>query len=88
METLKKIFPLSWKYTADVANLIIGIIVYIVAAVIAGVLIALATLITGWIPVVGGLVGWALGVVGGLIGLYVLVGIMIQVLVFTKVIKD
>ena len=27
MDALKKIFPLSWKYTKDVANLIIGIIV-------------------------------------------------------------
>ena len=33
MDALKKIFPLSWKYTKDVANLIIGIIVYIVVGI-------------------------------------------------------
>ena len=88
METLKKFFPLSWKYTADVANLVIGIIIYIVAGILAGALIALATLITGWIPVAGALVGWALGVVGSLVELYIVAGIVIQVLVFTKVIKD
>ena len=33
MDALKKIFPLSWKYTKDVANLIIGIIIYIVVGI-------------------------------------------------------
>lgn len=88
METLKKFFPLSWKYTKDVSNLIIGIIIYVVAAILAGALIALATLLVGWIPLVGWLVAWALGLVGSLIGVYVLAGIVIQILVFTKVIKD
>lgn len=88
METLKKIFPLSWKYTKDVANLIIGIIVYLLVGVLAGVVIFLATMLTGWIPLVGGIIGWALGVVGSLIGIYTLVGIILQLLVFFKVIKD
>ena len=85
METLKKIFPLSWKYTKDVANLIIGIILYVVVGIVAGALIALSTLLIGWIPVIGWLVAWALGVVGSLIGVYVLAGIVIQILVFAKV---
>ncbi len=88
MQALKKIFPLSWKYTKDVANLIIGIILYVVVGIVAGALIALSTLLIGWIPVVGWLVAWALGVVGSLIGVYVLAGIVIQILVFAKVIKD
>ena len=88
METLKKFFPLSWKYTKDVANLIIGIIIYLVVGLLAGAVIALSGLIVGWIPVVGGLVGVVLGLIGGLIDIYVLAGIVIQILVFTKVIKD
>lgn len=88
METLKKIFPLSWKYTKDVANLIIGILIYLVVGIIAGVLIALSTLITGWIPVVGFIIGLVLGLASSLIGVYVLAGIVIQILVFAKVIKD
>ena len=88
METLKQIFPLSFKRTDTVANLIIGILIYLVIGALAGALIALSTLLTGWIPVVGGIIGWALGIVSSLIGLYVLAGIIIQILVFCKVIKD
>ncbi len=86
MDALKKIFPLSFKYTKDVPNLIIGILVQIVVGVIAGALIFLATMISGWLPVVGALIGWALGIVGSLTGLYVLAGIVIQILAFCKVI--
>ena len=41
METLKKIFPLSFKYTKDVPNLIIGILIQLVVGIIAGVLIGI-----------------------------------------------
>ena len=87
METLKKFFPLSFKYTKDVPNLIIGIILQILAIAVMAVLIWLATAIVGWIPVIGAIIGWALGVVSSLLGLYCLVGIIIQILVFAKVIK-
>ena len=86
MDALKKIFPLSFKYTKDVPNLIIGILIQFVVGVLAGASIFIATKITGWLPLVGGLIGWALGVVGSLIGLYVLAGIVIQILVYCKVI--
>ena len=87
MDTLKKLFPLSWKYTKDAANLIIGILIYLAVGLVAGALIALSGLITGWIPVVGAIIGWLLGIVGAVVDLYVLAGIVIQILVFTKVIK-
>lgn len=88
MDALKKFFPLSFKFSKDVANLIVGIIVYLIVGAIAGALVFLATLITGWIPVVGEIIGWALGVVSSLIGVYVLAGIVIQILAFAKVLKD
>ena len=88
MDTLKKLFPLSFKFSKDVANLIVGIIVNLVLGLLVGVLIKLATLLTGWLPVIGKLIAWALGVVSSLIGIYVLAGIIILVLVFTKVIKE
>lgn len=88
METLKKFFPLSFKRTDSVGNLIVGILLYLLVGIVAGALIWLATLIVGWLPVVGALIGWALGVVGGLVELYILAGIIIQILVFAKVIKD
>ena len=87
METLKKIFPLSWKYTKDVPNLIIGILIYIVLGVIVGALITLSTFLTLWIPVVGAILAWALGIISSLIGIYVLAGIIVQILVFAKVLK-
>ncbi len=88
MDALKKLFPLSFKFSKDVANLIVGIIVYIVVGAIVAGLITLSTFLTGWIPVVGPIVGWALGVVSSLIGIYVLAGIVIQILAFAKVLKD
>ena len=88
METLKKFFPLSFKRTESVADLIIGILIYILTAVIAGAVIWLASLITGWIPLAGALIGWLLRVIGTLIEVYVTAGIVIQILVFCKVIKE
>ena len=88
METLKKYFPMSWKYTKDVPNLIKGIIIYLVAGLIAGAVLALSGLITGWIPVIGAIVGVLLGLIGGLVEIYIVAGIGSQVLVYTKVIKD
>ena len=88
MDTLKNLFPLSWKYTKDTSNLVVGIIVYIVAAIIAGVVIALGALIVGWLPAIGGLICAILGIIGGVIELYVIIGIVLQLLVYFKVIKD
>lgn len=87
MDTLKKFFPLSWKYSKDVANVIVGILVHLIIGIVAGALIWLSTLIVGWIPVLGALVGWALGVVSAIVDLYVVAGIVIELLVFFKVIK-
>ena len=87
MELLKKIFPFSFKKSDDVANLVISILLHLVAAILAGAVIGLATLIVGWLPVVGAIIGWALGGIGSLIELYVIAGIVIKILVYAKVIK-
>ena len=88
MDALKKFFPISFKYTKDGASLAIGIILYVIMGIIVAALIKLATLLSGWIPLVGAIIGWALGVVSALFGVYVLAGIVIQILVFCKVIKE
>lgn len=88
MDMLKKLFPLSFKFSNDVANLIIGIIIYVIFAVIVGALIALANFLVGWIPLAGDLIALALKLVSSLIEIYVLAGIVILVLSFTKVLKD
>ena len=76
---LKKFFPISFKYADTVTNLIIGILIYIVGDIIAGAVIGLLAAIP--------LIGWLFGLVGSLVGLYCLAGIVIQVLVFTTVLK-
>ncbi len=79
MELLQKIFPLSFKYVKDVPNLIIGVLIQLVVGIVAGVLIGVLSMI----PIVNIIAG----LVGGLIDLYVFAGIVIQFLVYFKVIK-
>ncbi len=87
MDTLKKLFPLSFKYTRSVADFIVGILIYLIIGVIAGAVIWLAGLLTGWIPVVGIIVCWALRIIAAIVDIWVVAGIIIQILVFLKVIK-
>lgn len=88
MDALKKFFPMSFKYTKSGTNLAKGIILYIFAAIVAGLLITIAGLLIGWLPVVGAIIGWLLRVLGSLVEIYVVAGIVIQILVFAKVLKD
>lgn len=87
MDTLKKLFPISYKYVDSGKNLAIGIIIYIVFAVVASVVIAIAGLLTA-IPLLGIVIAAVLRIVGALVDVYVVAGIVIQVLVFAKVIKN
>lgn len=79
MEILKKIFPLSFKYIGSAANLVIGILLYLVLGLLGGVVIGVAVNI----PVVNLLCGIA----GGLLDLYVVAGIVIEILAHCKVLK-
>ena len=88
MELLKKLFTFSFKPQKDVAALVISVVIYVLAGIIGGAIIALASLLTGWIPLIGKLIGIVLGLCGGVIGLYCLVGIVVLLLVYFKVIKD
>jgi hypothetical protein len=88
MDIVKKIFPLSWKFTNSVGSFVAGIIIYLLAGTIFGLVAGLAGILVGWIPVIGAILKWALGVVGSLIGVYSLVGLILLILVYCKVIKD
>ena len=87
METLKKLFPISFRYTNDGTCFAIGLILYILAAIAVGAVITISTLIGGWIPLIGNIIGWILRVVSVLAGIYVLEGIVIQILIFSKAVK-
>ena len=84
---LKKLFPISWKNSKGAADFIVGLLTYIAIGLIAGAAIWVATAIVGRIPVVGAIIGWALGIVSTIVALYVLIGIILLILVFAKVIK-
>ena len=89
MDLLKKLFPISWKYQSEVKDLVIGIIIYVVAGAIGGVVLTVAGAIAGLLPsILGVIVGALLGAIGGLVELYILAGIVLEVLLFAKVLKD
>ena len=72
MDMLKKFFPYSFG-AAEVKDLVIKIIVYLVAGAVIG-------WVVGLIPLVGGLIG-------SLVGLYGTVGIVLVVLDYLKGLK-
>ena len=80
MDILKKLFPLSFKMTGSVANLIIGTIIYVVLGAIVGTAVALLS----QIPVLGIIIS----LVGSLVGIYVAGGIVVMFLYHFKVLKD
>ncbi|MBO5754627.1 MAG: hypothetical protein J6R89_01070 [Clostridia bacterium] len=79
MELLKQIFPFSFGKKNDVVALVINILIYVLVDVVFGFVLNLV----GKIPVIGlitGIVGW--------IGeIYLLVGIILSVLDYCKLIK-
>lgn len=79
MEQIKKIFPLSFTEKKTIGALIINILIQIIVCAIAGVLIG----ICADIPVIGIIIG----AVGGLVGLYQIVGILLSILDYAKVLK-
>ncbi len=79
MKTIKQIFPLSFKYDKSIKDLIIGLIIYIVVGAIFGVVIG----IVASIPVVN----LVCGILGTLVEIYVLAGVVLQVLSYLKIVK-
>ena len=95
MDFVKKFFPLSVKFTGETKQFVIGIVinalVWIVAPWVIGTVAgAIGGLIT-FIPFLGWVLGPVIIVVGGfagtLVGLYGLAGLVLNILVQTKVIK-
>ncbi len=78
MDMLKKIFPFSFK-SKEVKDLVINIVIYLVASIVGGWLLGLL----GGIP----LLGVIFDLIGSLFGLYCLVGIVLAVLDYFKILK-
>ena len=79
MDLLKKLFPLSFKYADTVTNLIIGILIYVVAGAVVGVIL-------GWLSLIP-LVGLIFSLISTVLGIYCLAGVVIEVLLFTEVLQ-
>jgi hypothetical protein len=79
METLKKLFPYSFKEKNDVAALVLNIIAFIVAGFVIGVIISLLARI----PFIGILVS----ILGGAIDLYITISIVLSILDYLKILK-
>ena len=87
MDILKKLFPISWSKTKDSNDLVKGLIIYIVGAIIAAAIVVVAITILSILPL-GDILAGIVGTLGSLIGLYTLVGIILLLLVYFKVIND
>lgn len=78
MDTLKKFFPHAFGAT-ELKQFIIALIVYVLIDIVCGFVIGLLAKIP--------LVGIIFSLLGSVVGLYALVGIILSILVFVKVIK-
>lgn len=78
MDILKKIFPTAFKAT-DVKPLIISLIIYVLIDIVCGFVIGLLAKIP--------ILGIIFSLLGSIVGLYALVGVVLSILVFVKVIK-
>ena len=84
---MKKFWSLSFKYSKNLIDMLIGIIIYIVIGAIAGALIWVAGLLTGWIPVVGAIIGWIIRIISIVVEVWVVIGIVLSVLATLKIVK-
>ena len=79
METIKKFFPYSFKEKKDLSALIVNVLIQFVIGAVAGFLIA----VLAKIPILG----FIIGLCGGIVDLYVVVGIVLSILDYMKVLK-
>lgn len=79
MDMLKNIFPLSFQPKADVAALVINILIQLVVSAVAGWVVSIVAAIP--------FIGIIFGLVGSLLGLYFMAGIVISCLDYFKILK-
>lgn len=79
MDFLKKFFPIAFK-AREVKDLIISLIIFILIDIVCGIVIGLLAKLP--------IIGIIFTLLGSLVGLYALVGIVLSILVFCKVLKD
>ena len=78
MDMVKKFFPNAFK-AKELSSFIVALVIYVLIDVVCGFVIGLLAKI----PVLGII----FSLLGSIVGLYALVGIVLSILVFTKVVK-
>ena len=78
MDILKKAYPHAFKAN-ELKDFIVALIIYVLIDAVCGAVIGLLAQIP--------LIGLVFSILGSLIGLYALIGIVLSVLVFAKVLK-
>lgn len=79
MELLKTIFPYSFQPKQDIAALVINIVLYLAVGLVAALLIGLLNKIA--------VLGLVMSILGGFADLHILVGAVLSVLDYTKIIR-
>ncbi len=77
MDMLKRLFPNAFKAT-EIKAFVIALIIYVLVDIVCGFAIGLLAKIP--------LIGIIFSILGSVVGLYALIGIILSVLVFVKVI--
>ena len=96
MDVLKKFFPFAFKYAGDTNQLVVGILIHVILWFMIPVIVACVLEFIGAflciIPIIGWIFGSILMMLGVLvpfiISFYGLAGLVINILVYTKVIKE
>ncbi len=78
MDILKKYFPFAFKST-ELKPFIISLVIYVLIDIVCGLVLGLLSAIP--------IIGIIFSLLGTVIGLYALVGIVLSILVFVKVLK-
>ncbi len=78
MDMLKKFFPNAFKAT-ELKSFVMALVVYVLVDIVCGFVIGLLAKIP--------LLGIIFSILGSVVGLYALIGIILSILVFVKVVK-
>jgi hypothetical protein len=78
MDVLKKFFPHAFKAT-ELTAFIVSLVIYVLVDVVCGFVIGLLAKLP--------ILGIIFSILGGAVGLYALVGVVLSILVFVKVLK-
>ena len=88
MNILRKYFPLSFRKLYNVADLVVCVIIYVVAALVSTAILGVTAYFLTFLPVIGPVAAWTVGILGTSANLYCVGGAVIAILYYNNVLKD